>query len=293
MKETLLDITSSTLFLVVSLVVFGAAALLAFAMLRVSQRFLGRYRETFTETAGANMADMFLFIDSTRLFYYNLAVIVVLPSIIWFITGDEISTVAVFLVLVILPRFIYNRMRRKRLQRFEQQLPDGLMMLAGSLRAGASLTIAIESLVKDQPAPLSQEFELFLRAQRIGHNFESGLADMEKRLPIQDFSMLVAALRINREIGGNLAEVMESLADTLRRKATMEGKIEALTAQGRLQGYVMTGLPMLLAVLLSFLEPEAMSKLWTTSVGWGVLTVVVIMETLGFIMIRKITRIDV
>jgi len=86
---------------------------------------------------------------------------------------------------------------------------------------------------------------------------------------------------------------VESLADTLRRKAGMEGKIESLTAQGRLQGIVMTGLPVLLGVLLNFLEPEAMSKLWTTPMGYLVLTAIIVMEFLGYIMIRKITSIDV
>ena len=119
------------------------------------------------------------------------------------------------------------------------------------------------------------------------------MANMEQRIPLQDFSMLVTALRINREVGGNLADTIESLGETLRRKAMMEGKIQSLTAQGRLQGIVMTGLPVLLAVLLNFMEPEAMSKLWTTALGWAVLGVIVVMEALGFFMIRKITSIDV
>ena len=116
---------------------------------------------------------------------------------------------------------------------------------------------------------------------------------MEKRIPIQDFSMLVTALLINREVGGNLAETMETLGETLRRKAMMEGKIESLTAQGKLQGIVMTGLPILLGVLLNFLEPEAMSKLWTTTIGYIVLAVIIMMEMLGYFMISKITSIDV
>ena len=104
---------------------------------------------------------------------------------------------------------------------------------------------------------------------------------------------LVTALRINREVGGNLAETMESLGETLRRKAMMEGKIESLTAQGKLQGIVMTGLPILLGTLLNFIEPEAMSKLWTTTVGYIVLAIIIMMEVMGYLMIKKITSIDV
>jgi len=116
---------------------------------------------------------------------------------------------------------------------------------------------------------------------------------MEKRLPIQDFSMLASALRINREIGGNLAEIIEALGDTLRKKHQMEGKIQSLTAQGKLQGIVMTGLPILLGVLLYFLEPNSMEKLWSTWYGYITLTVIIVMEFVGYIFISKITRIDV
>ena len=108
-------------------------------------------------------------------------------------------------------------------------------MISGAMRAGASLNIALESLVKEQPAPLSQEFELFLKEQRLGVEFEESLKKMEQRIPIPDFSMLVTALLINREVGGNLAETMETLGETLRRKGMMEGKIQSLTAQGKLQ----------------------------------------------------------
>ena len=105
--------------------------------------------------------------------------------------------------------------------------------------------------------------------------------------------MFSAALRISREIGGNLGETLDTLSDTLRRKSTMEGKIDSLTAQGRMQGLVMTALPVFLGFLLYLLEPEAMSLLFTTPAGWGTLAVIIVMETLGYIFIRKVTTIDV
>ena len=254
---------------------------------------MASYKQTFTDSASANMADMFMFVDATRLFYINLLAIFVVPVLTWILIGDLPTALAVFAMLAILPGFMYRSMRKKRLQKFEEQLPDGLLMITGAMRAGASLNIALEGLVKEQPAPISQEFELLIREQRIGTDFGKSLDNMEKRLPIPDFAMLTAALRINREIGGNLAEILDSLANTLLRKQQMEGKIDSLTAQGKLQGIVMTGLPVLLGVLLYFLEPEAMSKLWTTTIGYVVLAIIIIMEFMGYVMIRKITSIDV
>lgn len=270
------------------------SATLAWLILSIkAQNQLTRYRQDFTTSASTNMADMFMFVDPNQLFKMNLIALVVLPLLVWLLIGDVVATLGVFVLLLTLPAFVYRRMRRKRLSRIEEQLPDALTMVSGSLRAGASLNIALDNLVSEQPAPLSQEFEILTQEQRLGVDFEISLTNMEKRIPMQDFRMLTTALRINREVGGNLAETIESLADTLRRKSTMEGKIESLTAQGRLQGIVMTGLPILLGMLLNFLEPEAMSKLWTTGVGWMVLAVIIGMEAAGYIIIRKITSIDV
>ena len=239
------------------------------------------------------MSDIFMTVDPNQLFMMNIMAIIILPILAFIITRDIPATVAMLGLILFLPTIVYRQMRKQRLKRFEAQMPDGLAMISGAMRAGASMNIALESLVKEQPAPLSQEFELFLKEQRLGVEFEVSLKKMEERIPISDFSMLVTALLINREVGGNLAETMETLGETLRRKAMMEGKIESLTAQGKLQGIVMTGLPVLLGVLLNFMEPEAMSKLWTTTIGWVVLTIIIVMEALGYFMISKITSIDV
>lgn len=291
--ETLLNLAGSALFIFFVISVFSAASMFAYAASLRGTSFMANYKDTFTESASANMADMFMFVDATRLFYINLLAIFIIPLLIWMIIGDLPTAIAVFALLAILPSFMYRTMRKKRLRKFEEQLPDALLMITGAMRAGASLNIALEGLVKEQPAPISQEFELLIREQRIGVEFEKSLTNMDKRLPLQDFAMLTSALRINREIGGNLAEILESLAETLRRKHMMEGKIDSLTAQGKLQGIVMTGLPILLGVLLYFLEPASMEKLWTTTIGYVVLGIIIIMEAMGYIMIRKITSIDV
>ena len=258
-----------------------------------AQGKLASYREDFTSQASSNMADMFMFVDPQRLFRMNTIALVVAPLLTWLLLRDPLTSIGMFVLILVLPAYVYRSMRAKRLARIETQLPDALTMVSGALRAGASLSIALDNLVAEQPAPISQEFEILTREQRVGVEFDTSLSNMEKRIPLQDFRMLTTALRINREVGGNLAETVESLAETLRRKSTMEGKIRSLTAQGKLQGIVMTGLPILLGVLLNFLEPEAMAKLWSTGVGWMVLTVIVVMELMGYAMIKKITSIDV
>lgn len=289
----LLNAAGTTLLVLSVLAAFAASGFFMLWLLLLGRGFMERYQTTFTESASANMADMFMFVDPTRLFYLNLVAIGVFPVLFWMLTGDPVSSLVLGGLIALTPAMIYRNMRKKRLKKFEAQLPDGLMMVSGAMRAGASLNIALEGLVKEQSPPLSQEFELLLREQRIGVDFEKSLDHMEKRLPLADFAMLASALRINREIGGNLAEIIESLGETLRRKHQMEGKIQSLTAQGKLQGIVMTGLPVLLGVLLYFLEPASMEKLWSTWYGYITLAIIIVMEFLGYLFISKITRIDV
>lgn len=293
MMETFLNLTSDTSYIAAIACVFIMTTLLFWLVAQKAQDYLENYKATFTDTASNNMSDMFMFVDPNQLFIFNIVAIIVFPILTWLVFRDVTAMLAVLILMMLLPTLFYRSARNKRLRRFEVQLPDALAMVSGAMRAGASLNIAMEGLVKEQPAPISQEFELFLKEQRLGVDFDESLAKMEERIPLADFGMLVTALRINREVGGNLAETMESLGETLRRKATMEGKIDSLTSQGKLQGIVMTGLPLLLGVLLNFMEPEAMSKLWTTNVGYAVIAVIVVMEAMGFFMIQKITTIDV
>jgi tight adherence protein B len=293
MMETLFSLSGDVAFYIALAFIFLCTLCAWLLIASRAQDYLDNYKETFTNTASGNMADMFLFVDPNMLFMMNIVAIAILPSLTWLVFRDIPSTSAVLVIVILLPSMFYKSMRKKRLKRFEVQLPDGLTMVSGSMRAGASLNIALESLVKEMPAPLSQEFELFLKEQRLGVDFDDSMTKMEERIPLQDFAMLVTALRINREVGGNLAETMETLAQTLRLKASMEGKIDSLTAQGKLQGIVMTGLPVLLGVLLNIMEPEAMSKLWTTTIGWAILALIIVMLAMGYFMIRKITSIDV
>ena len=265
----------------------------AWVIVQKSESFWGDYETVFKDSATVNLEDMFLFIDPQRLFLMNGLALVFSPLIGLMLTGDWIVALFILVVVAIFPFYFYKSMRKKRLRKLELQLPEALVMVSGSLSSGASLNMALESMLKEQPAPLSQEFMLFMREQRIGVDFDVSLRNMERRIPLQDFIMFTAAMRISREVGGNLGEVLTTLAETLRRKATMEGKIESLTAQGRMQGIVMAGLPILLGTLLYFMEPVAMAKLFTTTLGWIVLMIVIIMEVMGYIFIRKITTIDV
>jgi len=277
----------------VAALVFLTIGMIGFLIARNSVAFMQRYRTTFTETARFNLSDMFLFIDPTTLFYFHLGAIILIPLFLWAIFGNPVLAIASLILIFILPRRIYAWMRERRVLKIQSQLPDGLMMIAGSMRAGLGLTPAMESLAKDTDPPLSEEFSLILREQRLGVKADEALEHFNVRVPIQDVTLFVSAVNISRDIGGNLAETMASLSETLRRRLIMEDKVRALTAQGRLQGIVMAMLPVGIVAFLSLAYPETMDGMYHTVVGWCVMVVAGIMEFLGYRMCRKIMSIDV
>jgi len=271
------------------------AIIMAWSLIQVARDFLSRQKQAIEQEAESEggLRDMFIDVDPAKLFYGNVAALVLIPGALWFATENPIIVAGAAAVIVLLPRFAAAALRKRRFKQFETQLPDALLMVSGALRAGASLTVAMEGMVKEQRPPLAQEFALMLREQRLGVDFDTALRNLEKRLPIPDFIMVVAGLRISREVGGNLADILDTLADTLRRKHQMEGKIDALTAQGKMQGIVMTGLPLFLMLILTQMEPEAMAPLYNTWYGWATLAVIGVMEVVGYVAIQKITTIDV
>jgi len=271
------------------------AIIAAWSLVQVARDLLGRQKrviEQQSESEGG-LRDMFIDVSPAKLFYGNVTALVLVPGALWFATENPIFVAGAALAIVLLPKFAVAQLRKRRFKRFETQLPDALLMVSGALRAGASLTVAMEGMVKEQRPPLAQEFGLMLREQRLGVDFDAALRNMEARLPLPDFIMVVAGLRISREVGGNLADILETLADTLRRKHQMEGKIAALTAQGKMQGIVMTCLPLFLMLVLTQMEPEAMAPLYHTWYGWATLAVIGVMEVIGYVAIQKITTIDV
>lgn len=278
-------------------VVIGVIALavivLIWAIMQMAESGLRKQKQTLQATASTSLQEMFIFVDPTRLFYFNILALLFIPAVIYVMTENPVFTLAAAVVIVLAPRLLVAYLKKKRAKTFEEQLPDALLMVAGSLRAGAGLNVALESMVSETRPPISQEFELMLREQRLGVDLDTALQNMERRMPIQDFIMVVAGMRISREVGGNLADTLEGIADTLRKKLTMEGKIQALTAQGRMQGIVMTCLPLFLMFVLKHMEPEAMAPLFNTWYGWVTLGIVVVMEFVGYFFIRKIVNIDV
>ncbi|MDO5057312.1 MAG: type II secretion system F family protein [Lautropia sp.] len=251
------------------------------------------YRRHFSGRVGHGMKELLLFVDVDRLFRANLLLCLLACLLAWLLTGSLLLVLVAAGVVGALPGMLIARLGRRRRDAFARQLPDAMMLIAGAIRAGASMTLALRQMSSELPAPGGQEFELMLRELRLGVTLDEALLNLERRMQCDELRLFGAAVRIANESGGNLAETLERLADTVRKKLALEDKIVALTSQGRLQGWIMVCLPIGVGAALCVIEPDAMAPLFHSWQGWIVLALVAVLEVVGLLFIRRIMAIDV
>jgi tight adherence protein B len=285
--------TMNVIVMAVTIGVAVAITLLTWSLVDIGTNGLARYRRLFTERTHFNMRELFLFVEPQKLFALNVGVMLLVCAATWVLSRSVFLALGLMLITAFLPRFLFRYLHRRRLDALELQLPDTLLMLAGGMKAGVSLTQAIQQLVVESRPPVSQEFDMVLREQRLGVSMDVALDNLNRRVPLQSITLTVSAMRIAVETGGQLAETLERASQTLRTKLAMEGKIRALTSQGKLQAWVVGALPMVLMYALNKLEPAAMNLMFTTLPGYATLAVIFLLEFFGVLIIRKIVAIDV
>jgi tight adherence protein B len=272
---------------------FVAVSLGAVAVAQAVDRQSAAWRKRFGDDVKAGLSESFNDLDADRLFrLHRWALTVAFAGLLW-LTGQPWAGLVALMLAGAVPGLVLRLLRHRRRVALAAQWPDAVMLVAAGLRAGGSLQQAIRQAAAEMPAPTGRELDLTVREQRLGVGLDEALRNLEVRLPLEGVSMFVAAVRIAQEAGGQLAETLERLGEGLRRKAALEGKIEALTAQGRLQGWVMVCMPVAVAGALFAIEPDSMRPLVTTWYGAGVCAGVVLFEALGLHFIRRIVSIDV
>lgn len=237
----------------------------------------------------------------------RVAAVVVSPIVV-FLLGRTIlpglgNGIALLVAVVLgwwIPRFWVNRRKSKRLNAFNDNLADTITLIGNALRAGASFLQAIELVVRETQPPISTEFNRVIREVNLGLPFEQALANMVRRVESDDLELMTTAITIQHQVGGNLAEILDSIAFTIRERIRIVGEIRTLTAQQRLSGYVVAGLPIFLVVILSVIAPTFMEPMFVkppeiAGIPLGVIVLAIggIMMFIGFMAIRKIVDIEV
>jgi tight adherence protein B len=213
---------------------------------------------------------------------------------------SPISLLVGTLIGFLLPRFWLNRRKAGRLNAFNKQLPDTITLIANALRAGSSFLQAIELVVRESRPPISTEFARVIREVNLGLPFEQALENMVRRVRSDDLELMATAISIQHQVGGNLAEILDSIAYTIRERIRIKGEIRTLTAQQRLSGYVVGFLPIGLAGFLFVAAPGFMDPMFANppaiaGLPAGVIILIMggIMMFIGFMLIRRIVDIEV
>ena len=207
---------------------------------------------------------------------------------------DRIILVPVGIVAgFFLPRVYLSSRKSKRLKDFNDQLGDSLNLMVNSLRAGYSTMQAMEVISNEMPAPISEEYGRVVLELQLGVSFDIAMANLMRRMPSADMDLIITAMSVQREVGGNLAEVLDAISFTIRERVRIKGEIKTLTAQGRATGYVITAIPFALAGFIYMINPEFMGVLFTDPCGWVMIAISLVMIGLGYFVINKIVSIEV
>ncbi|MDP4126635.1 MAG: type II secretion system F family protein [Bacillota bacterium] len=193
----------------------------------------------------------------------------------------------------VLPKLWLNSAQKKKRRKFNNQLADALLILSNSLRAGFSLLQAMEMVSQEMPNPISGEFLFTLREMTYGTSTETALTHLSERVGSDVLDLLVTAMLIQRQAGGNLAEILQNIHITIQDRLHIQQEIKTLTAQGRMSGYIIAVLPFGIAAVLSVLNPKYLSVLFRNPIGWAMIAGGLISQFIGFLIIRRIITIEI
>ena len=188
-----------------------------------------------------------------------------------------------------LARYLDNKRREK----FNLQLPEALATMSNALRAGFSISQAFDSVVEQGEKPMSEEFAILQQQLKIGMSFEDALESLSQRVGSDDLMLVTTAILISRKTGGNVTEIFDKISETIRGRMRIERKVKTLTAQGRLQGVIVSAMPIFLGFVMTLIKPNLMIPFLTSMTGILAVLVMCALIFVGWLMIRKIIRIDV
>lgn len=192
-----------------------------------------------------------------------------------------------------MPTLLVRSRVRKRLKILNEQLGDAVTMMSNSLKAGYSFFQAVDMVAQEMSGPIAEEFGILQKEVNLGLNTEKALENMVARVKSEDLELMVTAVMIQRQVGGNLAEVLDKITETIRDRVKIKGELKAITAQGRVSGLVISILPLILCFIIYMINPGQMSLLFTRPLGLLLVGFAAVMEITGIILIRRIVRIEI
>jgi len=275
---------------VASVLIFAAVL----GLVLFGQPVVGRWSARRRKRYSKSLNELFIFSASPRsLLWSSLGSAVATGAFVWLLWGSVWVAVAGAWAGSFVPSGVLRVMASRRRERLEAQLVDGVLALSNSVRAGLTLVDAIRLVEENAPAPISQEFGLVLREYEHGVALEQALDNATLRIPNPSYKLVFGALKTGRERGGNISETLDRVRDSVCEIHRLEERVRTLTAQGRLAAKIMLIMPIFIGVILYMLDPQGIALLFTDPIGHVLLLIIVVLDVLGLLWIRKIIHVDV
>lgn len=277
---------------IVLLLVTGSVFFFSLVIFGVLIKAYEQYQERYLVKSMNDLSDMFLFIDPRQMLILNIASMCLL-GLFSYVVFNPLIAIGSFIFGFFVPMLLVKHYRVRRIKKFNVQLVDALQAMSNAFKAGLTFQQSIEAVAKEAFPPLSQEFGLFVREAKLGVPMEEALQNMSKRVGSDDLELVAVSTNIARQLGGNMAEMFETLSGTIRERFRLEGKIDALTSQGKLQGWVVAAMPAVLGMVLNYMRPDLMQPMLDHIFGYILVGMIMIMEIMGIFIIRRIVNIDI
>ena len=250
-------------------------------------------RRGFTANIQTDLARADLKLRVAEFIMLTIAAVLVFYVLGRLIFGSPLIGVLFAIAGFFAPRIYVNIRKRRRLNAFNDQLGDTINLLANSLRSGFSIVQSMETVAEQLPEPMSVEFHRVTQEIGLGLHYEQALNNMLRRVPSDDLDLMITAINIQGRVGGNLAEILDTIGHTIRERVRIKGEIRVLTAQQMISGYILTALPVILGLVLYLINKEYVGRMFRDPCGLIMIGVAVLMIITGFLIIRKIVDIEV
>ena len=283
---------------VILAVVFVAVGVVGYFAYQRAQGVMERNIFRKKEKVARELEEMFIFIsvDGLQKLKWSLAMAAGLVGLLLAWEAKPPAPIVAGAILGAIaywgPELFIIFLRRRRRAAFSEQLVDGLVLMANGLRSGFTLQQAVDMLIEEMPAPISQEFELVRREYRVGVDLDVALRNCVVRTADDDLDLVVTAVEITRQLGGNLAEVFDRIVAMVRDRKILAGKADALTSEGKMQALVVGILPYGFMFAMAKVNPELMRLMWTTLPGFGCLLLVIALDVTGYLWVRKVATVE-
>lgn len=270
----------------VSICVFAAVGLSLFG------RRWGSYEDRYRKGAERSLEAIYLSLPAIHLFYLQLCSALLAGSLAAVVTGYLPPTVAFAALGFVVPQALLWWSRRRRARAFALQLTGLTTVLNNSLKAGYALPMALEVVRNESKNPMRQEMGLVTQELRLGVPLEKALRNLHTRMPGEDLDLIVTAIVVSERVGGQLTNVLTGLETTIRERYKMQGKVQALTAQGKMEGVIVGLLPLMIGGAIMLIDPKLMQPMFTEPIGWLMIGGIVVLDLLGLAVIREIVTIE-